>query len=156
MDQLAIYLNDRHVGVLSSDKQQRLVFQYALEWIASKDVPPLSLSLPLQEDAFLDELARPFFTNLLPEARVREAVAKKLGISSRNEFALLEALGGECAGAVTLIPKGAPIEKQSGYRLLSPEELRELVRDLPKKPFLAGEAGPNTSFPSILKASGCS
>lgn len=141
MDQLAIYLNDRHVGVLSSDKQQRLVFQYALEWIASKDVPPLSLSLPLQEDAFLDELARPFFTNLLPEARVREAVAKKLGISSRNEFALLEALGGECAGAVTLIPKGAPIEKKSGYRLLSPEELRELVRDLPKKPFLAGEAG---------------
>jgi len=66
MAQLAVYLCNDYVGILSCDKQQRFSFQYAPEWIAGEDVPPLSLSLPIQEDAYPDEKARPFFTNLLP------------------------------------------------------------------------------------------
>jgi serine/threonine-protein kinase HipA len=129
------------VGILSCDKRQQFSFQYDPEWIDRQDVPPLSLSLPLQREAYSDRKARPFFANLLPESFVREAVARKLGVSLRNEFALLEALGGECAGAVTLLPHGAAIAKQSGYRKLSPEEFHELIQELPKKPFLAGEEG---------------
>lgn len=141
MAQLAVYLNDDLVGNLACDQQQRFIFQYAPEWLAGKHVPPLSVSLPLQESAFPDEKARPFFTNLLPEANVREAVARRLGISSRNEFALLEALGGECAGAVTLLPLGAEVESYPGYQLLHPEDLHRLIIELPKRPFLAGEEG---------------
>jgi serine/threonine-protein kinase HipA len=141
MAHLAVYLQNDYVGILSCDKQQRFSFQYAREWTAREDVPPLSISLPLQEEVYSDEKARPFFTNLLPESFVREAVARKLGISPRNEFALLEALGGECAGAITLLPPGTTIEKQSGYCELSPEEFHELIHELPKKPFLAGEKG---------------
>ena len=81
------------------------------------------------------------FNNLLPESLLREAVARKLGISPRNEFALLEALGGECAGAVSLHPQGKKRDTSSGYQALSPESFRELIRDLPNKPFLAGEDG---------------
>lgn len=141
MARLSVYLCNVYAGVLSCDKQQRFSFQYDRQWIAKKDVPPLSLSLPLREDAYPDEKARPFFTNLLPESTVREAVARKLGISPRNEFALLNALGGECAGAVTLLPQGAAPENQSGYRELSSETFREIILELPQKPFLAGEDG---------------
>jgi serine/threonine-protein kinase HipA len=146
MRHLDVYLNNDLVGILSSDEQQRFIFQYAPEWIARKDVPLLSVSLPLQESPFPDEKARPFFSNLLPEANVREAVARKLGISPRNEFALLEALGGECAGAVALLPKGADGEMDTGYRPLTPETFRKLIDDLPKKPFLAGEEGMRLSL----------
>jgi serine/threonine-protein kinase HipA len=106
MGELAVYLNGEYSGLLTCDKQQHFSFQYAHEWIAREDARPLSLSLPLMEIVYTDEKARPFFTNLLPESFVREAVARKLGISPRNEFALLEALGGECAGAITLLPPG--------------------------------------------------
>ncbi len=141
---LAVYLGNEYAGLLSCDAQHRFWFQYDPSWMEKKDTPPLSLSLPLRKDAYPDEQARPFFANLLPEARVREALARKLGISPRNDFALLEAMGGECAGAITLLPQGsdAPqIKEPPEYRELSPEALFEIIQDLPKKPFLAGESG---------------
>ncbi len=141
MAQLAVYMGSDYAGMLSCDNRQRFWFQYDPEWITRKDLPPLSLSMPLREEVYPDEKARPFFTNLLPESFVREAVARKLGVSQRNEFALLEALGGECAGAITLLPPGVATETDSGYRELSPEQFHELVRELPKRPFLAGEEG---------------
>lgn len=141
MSQLSVYLCDDYVGILACDKQQRFSFQYDRQWMAKKDVPPLSLSLPLQEAPYSDEKARPFFTNLLPESALREAVARKLGISPRNEFALLEALGGECAGAVTLLLPEVKISKQARYRELTSEEFHKIIKDLPKKPFFAGEEG---------------
>lgn len=141
MPWLSVYLGDDLVGVLSQDNPQRFSFQYDSEWIKRGGVPPLSISLPLREDVYPDEKARPFFTNLLPESLLREAVARKLGISPRNEFALLEALGGECAGAVSMLPQGKELETSSGYQALSPKKFRKLIRDLPNKPLLAGEKG---------------
>lgn len=149
MKALAVYLSNEYArneyaGLLSCDALQRFWFQYDPDWMEKKEAPPLSLSLPLRKDAYPDEQARPFFANLLPESRVREAVARKLGVSPRNDFALLEALGGECAGAITLLPQGseAPMEKEPPeYRELSPETLIEIIQDLPKKPFLAGDSG---------------
>jgi len=141
MTELAVYLNGQYVGLLAADKQQHFSFQYAPEWVARGDTPPLSLSLPLTETVYTDEKARHFFTNLLPEALVREAVARKLGISPRNEFALLEALGGECAGAITLLPPGEEPKNHAGYRELSLEQFQKLVLEMPKRPFLAGEKG---------------
>jgi len=141
MAELSVYLCNHYAGVLACDKQHRFSFQYAPEWLAKKDVPPLSLSLPFQENSYPDEKARPFFTNLLPESAVREAVARKLGISPRNEFALLEAIGGECAGAVTLLSRGVAPDNHAGYQELLPEQFHEIIRSLPEKPFLAGENG---------------
>ncbi len=142
MRTLSVYLCDDYAGILRCDGQQRFSFQYTPEWMTKTDVPPLSLSLPLQEAPYPDEKARPFFTNLLPESTVRDAVARKLGISARNEFGLLEALGGECAGAIILLPHGEVLEKKPGeYRELSDETFKEMLRDLHIKPFLAGESG---------------
>ena len=141
MEQLSVYLFNDPAGTLSCDAQKRFSFQYAPEWIQNSGAPPLSLSLPFREDPYPDEKSRPFFTNLLPESAVREAVARKLGISSRNDFALLEALGGECAGAVTLLPPGKVPEGRYNYQVLSHQALHELLVSLPQRPFLAGEDG---------------
>ena len=58
-----------------------------------------------------------------------------------NDFALLEQIGGECAGAVSLLPQGeSPYESRS-YRELDEEELHRIITELPRRPLLAGEKG---------------
>jgi len=64
----------------------------------------LSLSLPLQKAPFSTDQATPFFANLLPEGSIRELICRIEGISSRNDMTLLEIIGGECAGAVSILP----------------------------------------------------
>jgi serine/threonine-protein kinase HipA len=129
------------VGRLWLDERGRYKYQYDPAWLEGHNAIPLSLSLPLQEPAFEDDYARPFFANLLPEGELRRAVARKLGISEQNDFALLEAIGGECAGAVSVLPTGASLAAQGEYRPLAEPELHELLATLPSRPLLAGEEG---------------
>jgi len=82
-----------------------------------------------------------FFSNLLPESELRRIIARKLGLSENNDFALLEAVGGECAGAVSLLPEDTKPGAEQSYRSLTDDQLNELVSELPKRPLLAGEEG---------------
>jgi serine/threonine-protein kinase HipA len=88
--------------------------------------------------------ARPFFAGLLPEQDRRDQIARVIGVSGRNDFALLDALGGECAGAVSFTHPGEkPIEQATDldYRVLRDEELANIIDKLPERPLLAGEEG---------------
>jgi serine/threonine-protein kinase HipA len=64
------------------------------------------MSLPLQPEPFDDHMTRPFFAGLLPEGQLRRLLARHLQISGQNDFALLDHIGGECAGAVTFLARG--------------------------------------------------
>ena len=144
---LSVYLWETKAGVLHLDIQRRFVFQYNQNWLENDQAIPLSLQLPLQAEAFSDDRARPFFANLLPESELRRVIARKLGFSEQNDFALLEAIGGECAGAVSLLPDDVqPNNASSEYRLLTDSELNTLVEEMPSKPMLAGEAGMRLSL----------
>jgi serine/threonine-protein kinase HipA len=55
----------------------------------------------------------------LPEGQLRDLIAQQLHVSGRNDFALLDRLGGECAGAVTLVQPG-----QSPVHPATPDEVR--------------------------------
>ncbi len=145
MRELGVWMDNDLVGTLRMDENRRFSFQYHEGWLRAGQVP-LSLSLPPRIEPFPDEVARPFFVNLLPESGLREAVARKLGISVGNDFALLEALGGECAGALTLLPPGAPPQAGGEYQELSEEELQRIIEELPRRPLLAGEQGVRLSL----------
>lgn len=140
-DSLNVYLHADKVGRLWLDAGRRFVFQYDPDWLAHEPAVPLSLALPLRADVFGDDRARPFFVNLLPESDLRRMIARKLGLSEQNDFALLEAVGGECAGAVSVSPDDSPPVGEGGYRTLDDDALNALIADLPKRPMLAGEQG---------------
>lgn len=144
--ELNVYLGNRLVGTLSSADNGNLSFVYSDEWLNDPDSFPLSLYLPKRRERYPDEIARPFFVNLLPEATVLAAVARKLGISSRNHFALLAAIGGECAGAVSLLPQGSDPSTAGSYREVTDEELDGIIGQMPQRPFLAGEEGVRLSL----------
>lgn len=119
-----------------------MLFQYVQSWLDKSGATPLSQSLPLQKERFTLNECRGFFAGVLPEGDKRETIARNLGISPRNDFAMLERIGGECAGAVTFIPAGQPpLGSFDSYRTLSPSELGAMLRELPKRPLLAGEKG---------------
>lgn len=62
----------------------------------------LSLSMPWREEPYRGAVVRNWFCNLLPEGAVRDAVVARLRLPQRDDFALLAAIGGECAGAVSV------------------------------------------------------
>ena len=141
--ELAVWLFDRRIGELTLHNG-RLQFRYSSEWLAAADASPLSCSLPLQSDAFDDHQARPFFAGLLPEGHVRRLLARQLQVSGQNDFALLDHLGGECAGAVSLLPTGQtppPAPDAGEIHWLADDELIAILDELPERPMLAGTDG---------------
>jgi len=65
-------------------------------------------------EAFTDSASQHFFAKLLPEGIVREQICKSLKISPDNDFQLLKAIGGDCAGALTIF---TPSEERNFHHL---------------------------------------
>lgn len=140
---LDVWLFTEHVGTLGL-VNGRLGFAYAPEWLQRPNAMPLSCSLPLQTEPFDDHIARPFFAGLLPEGKMRQLIAQQLHVSGQNEFALLDHLGGECAGAVTFLEQGTALPQfpqGDDVQWLTDEELVGLLDELPHRPMLAGKDG---------------
>jgi len=137
---LDVYLHRDLVGHLTQDDDGQMHFDYAESWLENRAAMPLSHSLPLRRERFARKACSGFFGGVLPEQSVREIVAKNLGISAKNDFAMLEQIGGECAGAVTFMRAGEPLpEHDDRYRDLSNEELADMLKTLPRRPLLAGD-----------------
>lgn len=138
---LEVRLHNRLVGRLIRKKNGNLQFRYDADYLDEPKAVPLSQILPLQHEAFPHRTCKAFFENLLPEEEVREHVANVLGISTNNEYRLLERLGGDCAGAVTLLPEGMNAESDGEPRTLSPEQLDELIGTLEERPLAVDSDG---------------
>ncbi|MEQ9436155.1 type II toxin-antitoxin system HipA family toxin [Hyphomonas sp.] len=151
-------------GTLTVDAHGELGFAYLPTWLARSDARAISVSLPLREEPYSRRECLPFFEGILPEESQRVNVAAALGVSERNEFRLLEMLGGEVAGAVALWPEGEEppaLERPFTPKPLTDKELRVLIDSLPKRPMLAGDdglrlslAGAQAKLPVILTPDG--
>ena len=149
--QLEVWLLGAHIGTLAQ-LDGRLSFGYAAEWLAKgaagdglkTEAVPLSQSLPLRTEPFDDRTTRPFFAGLLPEGDKRKLVAQALQVSRQNDFALLDGIGGECAGAVTLLEPGqtpALIDAPDTVRWLDDAQLLAVLDEMPQRPMLVGDEG---------------
>ena len=160
MRTLTVWWEGAVVGSLTADRHGAMRFAYDGDWLADPAAPALSCSLPRRPEPFPPRRCRPFFEGLLPEGAQRDAVAGALGVSRANEFRLLERLGGEVAGALTLWPTGEtppPFEAPGSAVALVDDELAALLAGLDTRPFLAGTqgfrlslAGAQTKMPVVL------
>jgi len=139
---IGVWLFDQPVGTLSL-VGGRLSFQYRPDWLAQPNAMVLSQSLPLGSAPFDDHQCRAFFAGLLPEGNLRRLIAQQCQVSSQNDFALLGAIGGECAGAITFLPAGRSVitAEQAGVEWLDERQLMNLLEELPRRPMLAGRDG---------------
>ena len=134
MPVLDVYFYGKLVGKLS-EKNSHLSFKYL-----SSVGTPISINLPLQDEAFSDKATRSFFNNLLPEEGIKEAVARYKQVSSNNPFALLKEIGGECAGAVELYPEGMRKEEEITTLIpISTSKIAKVLLNQAQVPLLTGE-----------------
>jgi len=141
--ELEVWLFANRVGTLAW-ADGRLNFTYAPDWLSQADTVALSASLPLQAEPFNDRRSRPFFAGLLPEGRMRRLLAQQFQVSGQNDFALLDHIGGECAGAVTFLEPGQPLPgptRKDDVQWLSDQEVVAILDELPRRPMLAGNVG---------------
>ena len=139
MKTLQVIYHGQRVGELHQTSTGRLSFAYAQAWLSSDDARTISNSLTLKANTFEERECIGFFGGLLPEESNREVIAKNLGISSKNDFAMLKEIGGECAGAISLIEAGQDsIQQEVSYQHVSELELEAIILKLPKAPLLAG------------------
>ena len=124
-------------------------FTYDAAWRARPDAIALSPHLPLAETVAKDgSTQRPvqwFFDNLLPEETLRARLAREARVAEADAFGLLEAYGGESAGALTLLPPGAAPGSASLVPL-DDGQLLERIRNLPRET-LAARAPRKMSLP---------
>jgi serine/threonine-protein kinase HipA len=142
MRRLNVWWDDSIVGELTQDRHGSLGFAYAAEWLADPARRALSASLPKRVERFSRRECRPFFGGLLPEEAQREIAARALGVSSANDFALLDRLGGDVAGALQFLQPGTtPAPPQAAPRALDEAALVAVLDTLPTRPLLAGQEG---------------
>ncbi len=145
---LDVYLGEAKAGTLRQDEAGALSYAYEPGYLAGREPRAISFSMPLQEAPYADRVARPFFSGLLPDEGARQRLAGALGISAGNAFGLLEVIGGECAGALSLYPAGQmpPSPDGDGVEPLSPARLAEILGKLRERPLLGGEEGVRLSL----------
>jgi serine/threonine-protein kinase HipA len=102
------------------------------------------------------------FGGLLPEGDVRAVLARNLGLSEANDYGLLEQIGGDVAGAITLLPDGIDPPTEPTQVELDEARLDQLLRDLPQRPLAADAdegirlslAGAQPKLPVIIDDTG--
>jgi len=126
-DALSIWFEDRLVGYLWRNPIGSIGFRYEPNWINTGGFA-ISWSLPLATEDFSPEgsLAHCFFANLLPEGGVRDHIVRDLKIPN-TDFELLRTIGGECAGAISILPVERNPSEDRSYRPLPDKELARLI-----------------------------
>jgi len=141
MSTLDVYLRGKKVGSLV-DAPVGLTFAYDAEYAVAPCSEPLSHVLPIREGEISGNAVESYFSNLLPDDYVRTRIGEILKIPRENTFALLEAIGGDCAGAIAFYRPGVtPTTSVDDCRQLSDDEAVRILADLEKRPLNVGDEG---------------
>lgn len=109
MRKAKILMNDILAGSLIQD-EYGYHFSYSSEYLNGKKALPISLTLPLQKEAFHDRVLFPFFDGLIPEGWLLDIAERNWKISPRDRMGLLLACCKDCIGAVSVVPEEGEVE----------------------------------------------
>jgi len=137
---LDVYIDRRLVGALDED-EDLWRFEYDKQWAAAPDGFDLAPGLPRAQLTHVDGgTVRPvqwYFDNLLPEELLRQAISREADITGDDAFALLEYLGAESAGSLTLLPPGQAMPGTGALQILPEEKLSQRIAGLPRQTLTA-------------------
>ena len=144
---LGVYFGNRKAGCLCSTADRGVVFAYDDGYLSDASAQRLSASLPLSEKEFTQKECMPFFSGLLPEGDSRKKVSDYLHISETSTLKLLDALGGECAGLITLTAEENPVLPREWYEFsgrnyeeLDDGRLADFIRRMPSCPLIKADS----------------
>lgn len=143
---LNVFFGNEKAGALESTENRGVIFVYDKNYLLNKNALPLSASLPLHSDEFSQKQCIPFFSGLLPEEDSRKKIADYLHISETSTLKLLEALGGECAGLISILPEDETFSLQTSfsldsenYELLDDNRLSDFIEKMNTRPLIKAD-----------------
>jgi serine/threonine-protein kinase HipA len=135
---LRVLLNNRLVGRLQKEPSGAIYFRYDESWLSKGNATPVSLSLPLRDDAYKGERVAAVFENLLPDSEMlRRRVAERVGAKGIDAYSLLSQIGRDCVGALQFIPDGYDAVSDTTDitgKIISNEEIEKLLKNLVRAP----------------------
>jgi serine/threonine-protein kinase HipA len=96
-------MGGRLAGTLE-ERDNGYVFSYSPDYLDLADAASISLSLPLQSEAFEDKRLFPFFDGLIPEGWLLDIAEHTWKLNPRDRMGLLLACCHDCIGAVSIVP----------------------------------------------------
>lgn len=144
---LNVYFGIKKCGILSTTDDRGIVFKYDEAYLSSNSAQAISLSLPLQKSEFTQKRCLLFFSGLIPEEFTRKRVADYLHISELSTIKLLDALGRECAGYLSIADDSFDSStlreeydiNSDHYEKISQKQLEDYVRNIPQRPFIKAD-----------------
>ena len=119
-----IFCNSDYVGFLEIDlESNNAKLNYDDNW--KEQGFELSPHLKFNSDINLTSVKK-FISNLLPEGRGLEFISSFFQISKANQFALIEAIGAETAGAITFCSNK---NITTSFKEISNDELTQRIKD---------------------------
>lgn len=103
MKQAKIYNYNLFAGVLTED-ENGYTFQYDAAYLQSDEAEAISLTMPLTEKPYNENILFPFFDGLIPEGWLLDIAEKSWKINRRDRMSLLLACCKDCIGSVSVIP----------------------------------------------------
>lgn len=155
-NQISIRLHGEQVGILTQNAAGKKSFTYDKHAFM-----PISVSMPLREEAYGEQSCEAYFGGLLPESETaRKLIGKKYGISPHNSFALLRAIGYDCAGAISCHAIDDPVVPHRSVpltgKVITDSELYKHIKELPNQPLFMDVKGLRLSLAGVQdKAAVC-
>lgn len=103
MRQGNVYVNDALAGMIS-ETESGFTFVYDKEYLSNPDALQVSITLPLQEEAFVSKTLFSFFDGLIPEGWLLNIAERNWKINRRDRMGLLLTCCRDCIGNVSVVP----------------------------------------------------
>ena len=98
-----IFYKDQLAGILT-ENDAGYEFCYLPEYLSLETAKSVSLTLPLQGEAYTSPVLFPFFDGLIPEGWLLDVALRNTDISILDRMSLLLICCKDCIGAVSVIP----------------------------------------------------
>lgn len=105
MRQALVYRKDVLAGVLTENEGE-YTFVYDGGYLQIDDAKAISLTMPLQKEAFVSPVLFPFFDGLIPEGWLLDVALRNSDISILDRMSLLLLCCKDCIGSISVVEKG--------------------------------------------------
>ena len=105
MRQALVYRKDVLAGVLTENEGE-YTFVYDSGYLLIDDAKAISLTMPLQKEAFVSPVLFPFFDGLIPEGWLLDVALRNSDISILDRMSLLLLCCKDCIGSISVVEKG--------------------------------------------------
>lgn len=101
MKKAKVNMHNSLAGILSED-ENGYHFQYNQSYLDNSESEPISLTLPLQKEAYQSNVLFPFFDGLIPEGWLLDIAQKNWKLNPRDRMDILLKTCHDCIGAVSI------------------------------------------------------